>query len=59
MGKLLTFLLSFSFQTLGDKEMRVLLQWNSTRGVVRLLWRSWWWVWFNFQKIIESLEEIW
>jgi hypothetical protein len=27
--------------------------------VVILLWRSWWWFWFNFQKIFESLKEIW
>jgi hypothetical protein len=27
--------------------------------VVVMLWRSWWWFWFNFQKIFESLKEIW
>jgi hypothetical protein len=27
--------------------------------VVRLLWRSWWWFWFNFQKIFESSKDIW
>jgi hypothetical protein len=54
----LTILLSFSLQTLGDKEEGAATV-EFDQRVVRLLWRSWWWLWFNFQKIFESLKEIW
>jgi hypothetical protein len=49
---------SSSLQALEDK-MREAATVEFDQRVMRLLWRSWWWFWFNFQKIFESLKEIW